>query len=361
MLPIADFFGLKKIRKDIQDIIDFTNIRTARVSMVLIMLMQLFSFIFSFFFAVQPESQNDYSSLIYHRIAYVILFLAAFQLFLYCTTHKPKEGGFSHKLLNLSILVFLITLSIFSIYITINDYIHKDQIFVFITFELFIACLFIIRPVISYSIIIIGFFTIFILMKKTVGTTTATNIGLPILGLTLLMVNGIQYWRYLRLSRYTIQIRMMAEQMKQISLSDALTNLKNRLALREDFPTYMERSVLIFISDIDDFKIYNDTHGHEYGDSILEQYANQLMTSFGIRNCYRYGGDEFLVIIPDYNLESFLEEVEYCKKSTKEKFHFSGGYTEGVIHSLEDLRTLINTADENLYKAKRKGKNQIIG
>ena len=60
-------------------------------------------------------------------------------------------------------------------------------------------------------------------------------------------------------------------------------------------------------------------------------------------------------------LSIFLNNMEACKDALSGFFQFSGGYTTGVAHSPEDLSVLINKADENLYKAKRNGKNQIIG
>ncbi|MCR4954887.1 MAG: GGDEF domain-containing protein [Treponema sp.] len=359
MVPrIKDFFGFSRHRSDIIFIIDTSNIRTARIGMVVIMLLELGSFITSFFFQVFPDQKV---LVLQHRIAYIILFVSALQLFLYCILHKTKENGFSHVILNISLAILLITVSIFGIFISAYDCINGEDFYVFITFEIFITCLFIIRPFISIILISSSFISLYLIIEKSIGASHAIRITFPVICICFIMASIVQYHRYLRIARYTVQNHAMAEQMKEMSLHDPLTGLKNRLALREDFIRDMEKPLILLISDIDDFKVHNDTRGHEHGDTLLEKYARQLETTFGAENCYRYGGDEFLVVVKDYSLSLFLSNMELCKNALSEFFQFSGGYTAGVAHSPEDLRTLINQADENLYKAKRNGKNQIVG
>ena len=74
----------------------------------------------------------------------------------------------------------------------------------------------------------------------------------------------------------------------------------------------------------------------------------------------RIGGDEFLVIIPYYNQCDFSKKINSFIEAEKE-FCFSGGYVLGVAQNNEDLRHLIGQADKNLYEAKQKGKNCIVG
>lgn len=354
---IMNFFGFSRQRPDVKFIIDTSNMRTARIGMIVIMLLELGSFITSFFFQVFP----DKPLLLQHRIAYIFLFLSALQLFLYSILHKLKENAFSHAALSVSLAIFLITISFFGIFISVNDFIRGEDIYVFITFEIFITCLFIIRPFISIILISGSFITLYYNIEKAVGTSLSIKITFPVICICFIMVSIVQYHRYLRIARYTVQNHAMAEQMKEMSIHDPLTGLKNRLALREDFIKNMEKPLILLITDIDDFKIHNDTRGHEHGDNLLEKYAHQLENSFGAENCYRYGGDEFLIVVKDMELSLFLNNMEICKDALSEFFQFSGGYTTGVAHSPEDLRILINKADENLYKAKRNGKNQIIG
>ena len=139
---------------------------------------------------------------------------------------------------------------------------------------------------------------------------------------------------------------------------DTLTNVKNRYALREDFTHLFGKPILIMLTDIDNFKGFNDTYGHEKGDEILKSFSLLLQKIFDEQNCYRYGGDEFLVIIPYYNQCDFSKKINSFIEAEKE-FCFSGGYVLGVAQNNEDLRHLIGQADKNLYEAKQKGKNCV--
>ena len=114
------------------------------------------------------------------------------------------------------------------------------------------------------------------------------------------------------------------------------------------------------LSDIDDFKKFNDSLGHGKGDQILKSFSALLKNVFGENNCYRYGGDEFLIIIPYADEKEFLKGIETCSKADKE-FNFSGGYVTGTPLESDDFRNLIAQADERLYKAKQKGKNCVVG
>ena len=94
---------------------------------------------------------------------------------------------------------------------------------------------------------------------------------------------------------------------------DALTGVGNRLALRRDYDSYQGHEVTVVMLDLNDFKLINDTRGHEEGDRILQEIGKLLSDTFGKDNCYRYGGDEFLVIVPDLSSSELEEKMETLK------------------------------------------------
>ena len=67
--------------------------------------------------------------------------------------------------------------------------------------------------------------------------------------------------------------------------------------------------------DLNDFKLINDTCGHEEGDRVLQEIGKMLSDTFGKEHCYRYGGDEFLVIVPDISTSEFNEKLEIIKQN----------------------------------------------
>lgn len=150
------------------------------------------------------------------------------------------------------------------------------------------------------------------------------------------------------------------EHLQNISLLDGLTGVKNRMALRRDYPDYFNRSVTVMMVDMDNFKYINDSLGHEEGDRVLKETAALLSREFGKEHCYRYGGDEFLVIVPEISSTDFERKLEAVMQKPptveingkQEPAGFSSGYTNAVVSESYTLRDLFSAADEKMYEAK---------
>ena len=150
------------------------------------------------------------------------------------------------------------------------------------------------------------------------------------------------------------------ESLQIISMQDILTGLQNRLALRRDFDSYKNRELTVMMLDLDNFKMINDTYGHTEGDKILKKTGELLAKTFGKDYCYRYGGDEFLVICPDLSEAEFKEKLDDMMKSKpsynangkSENVEFSFGYVHDLVKSIEDLRDFFALADQRMYAVK---------
>ena len=150
------------------------------------------------------------------------------------------------------------------------------------------------------------------------------------------------------------------ESLQIISMQDVLTGLQNRLALRRDYDSYKNRELTVMILDLDNFKMINDTYGHAEGDKVLKKTGELLAKTFGKDYCYRYGGDEFLVLCPDLSESEFTEKLNDMMKS-KPSFNineisvnveFSFGYVHDLVRDIEDLRQFFSLADQRMYAAK---------
>lgn len=163
--------------------------------------------------------------------------------------------------------------------------------------------------------------------------------------------------------------------LKEIAKIDPLTGLYNRQSLT----TFLEDEIIknkmfrsefsIIMLDLDNFKNINDIYGHVFGDFVLKEVCKVFMeeTSRMDKVC-RYGGEEFLIILPSTNrinafkvgerLRKEIENREFLNNKKKIKITISGGvmeYEEGLT-----IEGLIETVDKSLYKAKRSGKNKIL-
>jgi diguanylate cyclase (GGDEF)-like protein len=159
--------------------------------------------------------------------------------------------------------------------------------------------------------------------------------------------------------------------------TDPLTNLYNRRFLNEFIMKELERSkrmsrrFSIAIADIDDFKKVNDDHGHAGGDLVLQALADLLAK--GLRKADvigRYGGEEFVIIMPETPRELASPVVERLRREIAgEKISLPAGRDVSISVSFgmavfpEDGGSqvdLLIAADDRLYKAKREGKNRTV-
>lgn len=364
MISIKRILGFEKLHPEIQYFLDYANLRISAPGAFLVMMAELLAFINTFFYKFSSD-QDAAKWLLYHRTLYILLFLAASQLFVYALYHNHKKDSFSRTKLDLSIFIFLFMLLVFGIAISINDYIGHEQILVFITVELFVSCLFMIKPYLALLFIIVPFSIFFYLMVEIAGVSNATKVNYPIIMIFFILVNIVRYQQYLRVAENNVVNRELADKLRNASRYDFLTGLKNRNALNMDFEDARNPSLnsnfIIMVTDLDDFKSFNDTKGHQFGDIVLKKYASILQDNFGKKFCYRYGGDEYLLVLPEISEEEFLKKIKACEETIKGEFYFSGGYTKGYVSNSKDLHVLISKADQNLYQAKGSGKNKIIG
>ena len=159
-----------------------------------------------------------------------------------------------------------------------------------------------------------------------------------------------------------MNLNIYIKNLNDMAYIDALTGIGNRLAIRRDYDSYQGHEVTVMMLDLNDFKLINDTRGHDEGDRILQEISKLLSDIFGKEHCYRYGGDEILVIIPDISSSEFNEKLEALKQNKPKingtaRADFSIGFVRALLKDSDTLRTLISTADEKMYESKREKKH----
>ncbi len=182
----------------------------------------------------------------------------------------------------------------------------------------------------------------------------------------------------IRRKRHSDFLRNRLEESVELAVTDQLTGLHNRRYLETHLRGLLDeakangRALSILITDIDYFKRINDTHGHDAGDIVLRDFASRLRRHIrGIDLACRYGGEEFVVIMPDTELEVARHVGERLRECiADDPFAISSTLSLPVtasigistLQSLDDTPlTLIKRADNALYEAKRMGRNQVVG
>jgi len=170
--------------------------------------------------------------------------------------------------------------------------------------------------------------------------------------------------------------RGIIHQLEQLSMKDGLTGLYNRRYFDQKIWEETQRAhrqgydVFLALIDIDNFKKYNDTKGHQAGDELLCA-IGEIMAQCIRKNvdwAFRYGGDEFALLLPQTNLQQAVEiGNRLLARFGKDDIDFAGlsiglaKFIRNEIHSFEnDVADLIGRADKALYKAKEMGRGQMI-
>ncbi len=156
------------------------------------------------------------------------------------------------------------------------------------------------------------------------------------------------------------ELRLENLELENCARTDELTGLKNRYALREDFDSFRGKNVAVIVMDVDSFKQFNDTYGHFIGDEVLKKVASELELFLDGANCYRYGGDEFVVIVEDEEESLIQEQMAALERALDfvivadldASISATYGCAFGKVESKEDFRRLFQEADQNLYEAK---------
>jgi diguanylate cyclase (GGDEF)-like protein len=156
------------------------------------------------------------------------------------------------------------------------------------------------------------------------------------------------------------------DETKQLSLHDPLTGLANRRVMEKTISSHFMRSkrysssFSMIMADIDHFKNYNDTRGHLEGDKLLTKIAEIL--SHEVRNVdivIRYGGEEFLIVLPEIDGAEAFTVAERIRKTIEEKTDVT--MSLGVASSVKgsfDEKEIIKKADIAMYRSKEKGRNR---
>lgn len=181
----------------------------------------------------------------------------------------------------------------------------------------------------------------------------------------------------IRRKRYADSLRVSVQQTMEMAITDGLTGLYNRRFMTTHLEQTLEqahaqgRSLALLIADMDHFKSVNDTYGHDAGDAVLKELANRMRGSVrGVDLVCRFGGEEFVVILPDTELDTAGVVAERIRnRVAAEPFRLPDGQMLertvsvgiGALQMPGDtVETILKRADAALYDAKASGRNRVV-
>src|SRR5262249_36606013 len=182
----------------------------------------------------------------------------------------------------------------------------------------------------------------------------------------------------LRRRLYTEKLRQNLDMSVELAVTDQLTGLYNRRYMAGHVGTLIAnaaesgRELSLLILDIDYFKSINDTHGHDVGDQILREFAKRIIANVrSVDLACRYGGEEFVVIMPDTDLSFAYMVAERVRQQVASQTFPIDRPPSGVHVTIsvgattpegkgDTPEALLRRADQALYRAKRDGRNRVV-
>jgi diguanylate cyclase (GGDEF)-like protein len=195
---------------------------------------------------------------------------------------------------------------------------------------------------------------------RSIAIMVALGLGFVAIGV---VVFGVRHYE-----RKAIAHEAELRTLREAALVDSISQLGNHRAFQEELQRAWANSesqgtrLVLALSDIDDFKQTNDTHGHAYGDSVLAEYARLMKMILPEARAFRIGGDEFALVIADRGLEDALPDMQRILSLVSvalDGVSVSIGLSSDLALPVgpDELRQM---ADVALYAAKHRGKNQIV-
>lgn len=294
-----------------------------------------------------------------YAVAHGAVMLGAAVLFVYVLrsrTRIQRAERYFAVLLCISAIGFLV------LYGTQPDQVLSYQMLGSVLLFIAAGLLLVLPPLFSIplSLVLLGtcFLEIAVLSGAPVGERRLTqwvNLGL----LALLMVGVVMRQT---LTELTSRVQLLEE----LATHDPLTRLMNRRGFEEKTAALRlkGRSGALVVLDIDDFKLINDAHGHVAGDRVLSDLARLLERLTGQTGvCARWGGEEFLLFLPDHDLRAALAVAESLRlhvQGRNRSFPVTVSLGVSLWPAHEGLHYAFMHADTAMYQAKRQGKNRVV-
>jgi diguanylate cyclase (GGDEF)-like protein len=170
------------------------------------------------------------------------------------------------------------------------------------------------------------------------------------------------------------QLRKLSLKYEKLAISDSLTGLLNRRAATLELESEVNRCYrnhkpfVVVLGDIDDFKDYNDKYGHACGDEVLRQLASVLLKNTRPYDIIsRWGGEEFLLIMPDCVLDDAMCSINELREKiathliecNSHKLNITMTFGVSEFNESTDMERCLEAADKALYSGKRLGKNRV--
>lgn len=274
----------------------------------------------------------------------------------YLSQKRPEYGPGRYY-----VLIYIVAQVVLSLWVTIADFAYMGRYFILLVTLFVLFGLFFIPPANVFVVNGVVFACVMIGLSNAGLLSPIQVITLSFYLAIIMAVSVSNYASRVRIGRTNERIVSAARH-------DDLTGVLNRHAFDEDVHRMVGQDLELMLTDLDDFKSYNELHGHSVGDELLRAFAQSLAECFGPGRAYRFGGDEFIVVYPASDDDDFAGLVDSWHDSYVSWGAavngtiptFSAGCVRCVIESEERMEDILRIADSLLFQAKDSGRDQVV-
>ena len=296
---------------------------------------------------------------VFDRAAWVSIASASICLFLCASgTAVSKWMQKRKNLEHIGVSIFngsyYLFLSLWAVSVAYRNYVNNEEILTFFAVQLMMVCFVPLRPMLCMAFTTL-IYAILYATTFVVDGARGINIFNYVL-LLLITITGmmVRFHSEVRTAEKSVELEKTNDMLFYSTRHDGLTSLRNRKALEEDVPKVTDKNITVYMIDVNYFKEVNDRYGHAVGDSVLKETAKWIKSVFNAERCYRYGGDEFLVLSVDGDVYTKDTYTFPIPEVPDDMVLLSIGRTAGVPHDHDELFKLISEADAKLYSVKRR-------
>jgi len=341
-----------------------------------ILLISAFLIFEQLFYAVFISKSGTILNTVYYGTALIMFIYTSISAYFYFK--QPKRVSFIHKLYQVGIGVIGLTVAVIRIGILPNYIVRLPTIYIAVVYGM--AVIFYFNYIESFFLYLYGALLLVyiastyqpILLESNLVVDALSNIIIAWLASMIIFKKFVnEFINQKKIEDKNEKLNKVNAKLKEISDKDRLTGIYNRRKLEEilsDVYYKAERynknfSLILF--DLDHFKKVNDNYGHQVGDKVLKEISKILLNSIRKVDYFgRWGGEEFLIILPETNLQAAEKLAERLRGNIEQSsFSKVDNLTSsfGVASYSEEkgIEDIIQAADQALYRAKEKGRNRV--
>ena len=345
------------VNPDIEKDMDTASLKSIRMIALIGLIFEVLAAI-AFFVSIRGKIDHNALISVVGISFSIILCLFSF----YQSKYMLKKESMSRRGFFIFKLIVYIGFTASAILFDYHNYKAGNQMVTFYIINLLMISFVLFKPWFETVLVVCSYFAMFICLYTVDGAAHIQPIDFFVLALVSIATSAVRYHGMISISSHTVRLTKDNTTLEITSRHDGLTGLLNRLALEDDAQKIDGREMTVYMIDINYFKEINDQYGHVAGDTILKETSERLKRLFPEGQHYRYGGDEFLVIVFQSAEEEYSSDTyEFTEEQYGVKLLLSIGKAQGSPADYQGFFDMISSADKALYIVKERTHSAEFG